>query len=368
MNELETNSEECIEQSDTAIPSNTHSHTEDLQKVIEHRFAAALLKLEHLVHVPTSAVDEFLGEIHHLIYSARVPLSCDIVRDIFHQRNLSVDELVIRETVNAVCSGNPVQRSIQKGGSLSTAYLRKQYYKDNFGVIEPVEYVLDAKYKRSFQYVPILKSLQQLLSTKVVEGHQRQEGTNSGVTHQYRSSRDGSLFKENCFFAGGKPRIILNFYVDDFETCNPLGTSRKKHKLCAVYWVLANLPPGCHSALSSIYLSVLCKSDDVNTYGYDKIFEPLLQDLKTLEELGVYVPLLGESLQGTVFSVVADNLGAHSVAGFFQSFSVEYYCRFCTGSRSDIQLHSVASGSLRTKELHQTHVMLYSYIKSEEGK
>lgn len=41
-----------------------------------------------------------------------------------------------------------------------------------------------------------------------------------------------------------------------------------------------------------------------------------------------------------------------------QSFSVEYYCRFCAGSSSDIQLHSVASGAfpLRTKELHETHV------------
>ncbi len=55
---------------------------------------------------------------------------------------------------------------------------------------------------------------------------------------------------------------------------------------------------------------------------------------------------------------MADNLGAHSVAGFMQSFSVEYYCRFCTGKSSDIQLHSVASGafSLRTKELHQAHI------------
>ena len=61
----------------------------------------------------------------------------------------------------------------------------------------------------------------------------------------------------------------------------------------------------------------------MSTYGYDKIFEPLIQDLKSLEELGVYVLLLGEP-QGTVFSVVADNLGAHSVAGFLQSFSVEY--------------------------------------------
>lgn len=146
--------------------------------------------------------------------------------------------------------------------------------------------------------------------------------------------------------------------MDDFETYNPLGTSRKKHKLCAVYWVLANLPAGSHSTLSSIYLAILCKTDDVKTYGYDKCFEPLVQDLKTLEELGVYVPLLGESVKGTVLSVVADNLGAHSAAGFLESFSVEYYCRFCTGKSSDIQLHSVASGefSLRTKELHETHV------------
>lgn len=92
------------------------------------------------------------------------------------------------------------------------------------------------------------------------------------MTHQYSSSRDGSLFKENGFFAGEKPRIL--------------------------------------------------------------------------------------SLKGTVFSIVVDNLGAHSVAGFLLSFSVKYYFRFCTGSSSDIQLHSVASGafSQRTKELHQAHV------------
>lgn len=118
--------------------------------------------------------------------------------------------------------------------------------------------------------------------------------------NQYKSSRDGSLFQENSFLVGEKPRIILKFNVDDFETCNPLGTSRKTHKLCAVYWVLANLPPGSHSSLLSIYLSVLCKTNDVKAFGLEKIFEPLVQDLKTLEEQRVYVPLLGESVKGTV--------------------------------------------------------------------
>lgn len=100
--------------------------------------------------------------------------------------------------------------------------------------------------------------------------------------------------------------------------CNPLGTLRKKHKLCAIYWMLANLPHGSHSSLSSIYLAVLCKSNDVKTYGYDKVSEPLLRDLQTLEELGVYSPV---SVNGTVQSVVADILGAHGIAGFIESFS-----------------------------------------------
>ena len=368
VNESDSNgqeSEECVEQSDTdtEVPSRGHSQIENLEEAIEQGFAAALLKLEHLVHVPSKAIDVFLEELHHFISVAPVPLSSDKVSDIFRQRNIPVDELVVRELVNAICSTSPVQVSIQKGGPLSTAYLRRQYYKDTFGIVEPVEYILDARRKRSFQYVPILKSLQQLLNRseivdQVVRGHQSQGSTDSGL---YKSLRDGSLLKGNSFLTGDRPRIILSLYVDDFETCNPLGTSRKTHKLCAVYWVLSNLPPGCHSTLSSIYLAILCKSDDVRDYGLDKVFEPLLEDLKTLEDLGIYVPLLGESLtiyQGTIFSVVADNLGAHGVAGFTRSFSGEYYCRFCPGKRSDIQQQFVASGvfNLRTKELHQSHI------------
>lgn len=34
----------------------------------------------------------------------------------------------------------------------------------------------------------------------------------------------------------------------------------------------------------------------------------------------MYVPLLGKSLIGTVLSIVADNLGGHSIAGFIESF------------------------------------------------
>lgn len=59
MNELVENTQEFVEQSNVVIPSNSPSQTEDLQKIIEQRFAAALLKLEHLDHVPSTAVDVF---------------------------------------------------------------------------------------------------------------------------------------------------------------------------------------------------------------------------------------------------------------------------------------------------------------------
>lgn len=56
--EVEEICQVSVEQSDTDIPSNSQSHTEDLQKILEQSFAA-LLKLEHLVHVPSTAIDDF---------------------------------------------------------------------------------------------------------------------------------------------------------------------------------------------------------------------------------------------------------------------------------------------------------------------
>lgn len=72
----------------------------------------------------------------------------------------------------------------------------------------------------------------------------------------------------------------------------------------------------------------------------------------------MYVPLLGSSVKGTVQSVVAHNLSAHSLAGFVENFSGDYCCRFCTAKSCDIQVHCVAFGAfnLTTEDLHETHV------------
>lgn len=64
----------------------------------------------------------------------------------------------------------------------------------------------------------------------------------------------------------GDKSIIL--YVDDFEIANPLGTSKKIHKVCGVYWTLANIPAKYRSVFHSTQLALLCNSNDVRRFGY----------------------------------------------------------------------------------------------------
>ena len=101
--------------------------------------------------------------------------------------------------------------------------------------------------------------------------------------------------------SGSDLTIALNLYVDDFEICNPLGTSRKKHKITAVYWVLADVPSLLRSELNSIFLAILCKAEDVKRFGYSAVLEPLLKDGVVLEEEGLYVPALGRRVKGIVW-------------------------------------------------------------------
>ena len=128
-------------------------------------------------------------------------------------------------------------RSIGKGCPLATAFKHKKYYKHNFKVVEPIEYILDDKDRSTLQHVPILTFLQQLFTddhilNKALDSHLISGARGEEVT--YKSFRDGLFFKDNQFLSGGELRVLLNLYVDDFEICNPLGTSCKEHNICGV--------------------------------------------------------------------------------------------------------------------------------------
>jgi len=144
----------------------------------------------------------------------------------------------------------------------------------------PVEYRLERE-SQSLTYVPILKQLQKLLNRAAVLDTILTDDDSVGGFNSYR---DGTLFQGNELFQTETLWIVLGLYIDDFEIANPLGTSKKKHKLCGVYWVLANLPTKYRSSLHSLQLSILCKASAVKKYGYADVLHPLLQDLDTLEK------------------------------------------------------------------------------------
>lgn len=92
-----------------------------------------------------------------------------------------------------------------------------------------------------FQYVPILQSSSQILKNSDIQEKVLKSTRYCGSSCHYTSFHDGSHFMENKFLVAEEFRLSLLLYTDDFEIPNPLGTSRKKHSVTGVYWVLTDI-------------------------------------------------------------------------------------------------------------------------------
>lgn len=328
---------------------------EDLESQLEHNVAALFLKMSSILNISENALQELIEQINQ-IYVLSQPLLHTSIRKILNQHCGDVETSLVSEIAKVFTKSNVFLKFTSTGGSLSTTRKRTSYISKEFSVVTPVEFVLKND-RQTVVYIPILKMLQTLLNNGEILDKAMSSETN--LSQGYRSHRDGSRFKDNSLLTEEEFRIALCLYIDDFEVANPLGTSRKKHKLCAIYWVLGNLHPKYRSALHSIQLALLCKVSSLKDHGYGEILHHLLQDLVSLEQQGVYVEQLGASIKGTVLFVAADNLAAHSLGGFFESFTVSQMCRFCMAKREEIQHKEVRTGSFqqRTKENHDRQVL-----------
>ena len=101
-------------------------------------------------------------------------------------------------------------------------------------------------------------------------------------------------------------------YADELETVNVLGSKTGGHKLVGVYMTLRNLPPKYNSCFQNIHVVTLAHATDVKKYGYDKILQPIIQEIAELEK-GISLNVLGEiqQVRGTLLDFAGDNLGRH---------------------------------------------------------
>ncbi|XDV19312.1 hypothetical protein PO909_024803 [Leuciscus waleckii] len=147
-------------------------------------------------------------------------------------------------------------------------------------------------------------------------------------------------------------RDRIHEIVDAFEVANPLGSGKKKHKLLAVYLTMGEILPHNRSAIDPMQLVMLCRDVDSHLFGHDKIFSPLVNDLREIEESG-FVLDNGETLQGTVIAIAGDDLGSHALGGFTENFSrSKHFCRYCLIDRESFEREPTKLGPLRTKETY----------------
>lgn len=86
-------------------------------------------------------------------------LSNNVILDIFTNRNLFVYHLVFKELINALLSFNPLLKAVANNGPIDSAFIWGQYYRKHFAIVDPIEDMLKSETNKTFQYIPILKSL-----------------------------------------------------------------------------------------------------------------------------------------------------------------------------------------------------------------
>lgn len=101
--------------------------------------------------------------------------------------------------------------------------------------------------------------------------------------------QDGVVLSNHPLFSSdGTNTLEMILYGDEIELCNAVGTRVKKFKLLIFYYIIGNVPKIYRSVLSSVNFYAAVRSEDVATYGFDIILQPLLEGMKKLSTAGGY--------------------------------------------------------------------------------
>lgn len=205
---------------------------------------------------------------------------------------------------------------------------------------------------RTFTYISIIETLSFLFENKSF----REFFFRSYVKEDdvIQDIQDGEYFKQHPLFREEERHFLIQLYFDEFDPCNPLGPKRGIYNLGALYFSLRNLPPFLNSCLNHIFLITLFHADDLKNHQFSEILQPLVDDLKKLEEDGIdvdYPDIPQKNIKGTIASLSFDNLGGNTLLSLVKSFSNCYFCKICKISPNNVNTNFVEDPTLmRTKE------------------
>ena len=212
-----------------------------------------------------------------------------------------------------------------------------------------------------FYYVSLLELLALLVQNKSIFNEVTASHFSPDPT-KLRDFCDGAMFKEHPLFSTNSTALQIIAYYDEVEIANALGSYVRTHKLGALFFSLGNIRPHLRSTLKSIFVLAIGRVEDIKKYGIDTFLSPFVDDLNTLylDGISVVVDFQRYVFHGALIAFLADNLAAHSVGGFKESFSwAKRICRSCMATVSSIQISYCEDDcELRTAAEHERQCLL----------
>lgn len=224
--------------------------------------------------------------------------------------------------------------------NLSTDYLRKKYFKENFDYIEPTNVYIGKSKKGKEQfchYVPIEETLTNFLGkdeNKCILRPKKSNTQQSTGNKIFKDYTEGIVFKKNAISfpeqtadCGIDTNIDLILYTDDWNPVDALAAARNKQKITSFYLMIGNIVPEHRFDLDKIFVLILSKTAYLKHDGLNVALAPLIEDIKRISATGLKIG--GIHFNFNLAYLMADNLGAHFIGGFQCCFSRGYICRYC---------------------------------------
>ncbi|CAH1115891.1 unnamed protein product [Psylliodes chrysocephalus] len=225
--------------------------------------------------------------------------------------------------------------------------------------------------QRTCTFIPVSQTLKQFMAIpgvlESIQKYQNESYVSKFYEPQgalYKNILNGSLWEEILQSTQGSTHIPLIIYYDDLETSNPLGSHAGVYKVGAVYFSIASIPPSYMSRLENIFITLIFHSQERIEFGNKAIFNCLLEDLKQLESDGIIVTNDKQTIKlyFDVVLIMDDNVGLNSILGFVESFSANYFCRFCITQKAVTQRQTqLDTQNERWKRKYENHVKNKEY-------
>jgi hypothetical protein len=313
-----------------------------------------------------------LSSAHLMVQSCSNMIECmmtDVLNEVQSLRKVCRSEAEHLQVSNLLTK---IHSYIRPFDGLESEYMQKKYMEKRGLYVEPQKYVigstcgtvLDKKTgvvgpvmtECTGQFISVRSMIETLNSkTDLIKLALMNNTSSDGTLKNYF---DGDSWRKHPACSDSQPVVVLKLYGDDFEPGNPLGSHRTLYKLGTIYYQFENLPSYLQSKTDNMFLSLCYHSEDVKAFGWDAVLQPLIKELKELEQgIPLYVNDKLLHVKVIVGAVTGDNLFLNSIFGHTESFTANFPCRHCSMHRDNFQTSFVEDKSMvRTVQSYNADV------------